>query len=44
MQHRILGYDNFSEKKKKKLAWIHELTMPTERPPLVDEVSASFCG
>jgi hypothetical protein len=26
------------------LAWIHEQTIPTERPPLIDEVSANFCG
>jgi hypothetical protein len=26
------------------VALAHERTMPTERPSLVDEVSASFCG
>jgi hypothetical protein len=34
-------------KKKKKLnsvAWVRERTVPTERPQLVGEVSANFCG
>jgi hypothetical protein len=26
------------------LAWVRERTIPTERPPLVCEVSANFCG
>jgi hypothetical protein len=26
------------------VAWVHERAMPTERPPLVGEVSANFCG
>jgi hypothetical protein len=26
------------------VAWIREWTVPTERPPLVGEVSANFCG
>jgi hypothetical protein len=29
---------------KKAMALIRERTIPTERPPLVDEVSANFCG
>jgi hypothetical protein len=30
--------------KKHSMAWVREQTIPTERPPLVDEVSANFCG
>jgi hypothetical protein len=26
------------------VAWVHEQTIPTERPPLVGEVNANFCG
>jgi hypothetical protein len=26
------------------VAWIRERTIPIERPPLVGEVSANFCG
>jgi hypothetical protein len=26
------------------MASVHERTIPTERPPLVGEVSANFCG
>jgi hypothetical protein len=26
------------------VAWVRERTVPTERQPLVDEVSANFCG
>jgi hypothetical protein len=26
------------------VAFVRERTMPTERPPLVDEVTANFCG
>jgi hypothetical protein len=26
------------------VAWVRELTVPTERPPLAGEVSANFCG
>jgi hypothetical protein len=26
------------------VAWVHERTIPTERPPLVGEISANFCG
>jgi hypothetical protein len=25
------------------VAWVHERTIPTERPPLVGEVSTKFC-
>jgi hypothetical protein len=30
--------------KKKSVVLVSKRTMPTERPPLVDEVSANFCG
>jgi hypothetical protein len=30
--------------KKYSMAWIRERTIPTERPPLLGEVSANFCG
>jgi hypothetical protein len=26
------------------MVWVRERTIPTERPPLVGEVSANFCG
>jgi hypothetical protein len=29
---------------KNSVAWVRERTIPTERPPLVREVSANFCG
>jgi hypothetical protein len=31
-------------KKLNSVALVRERTIPTERPPLVDEVSANFCG
>jgi hypothetical protein len=33
-----------NETKKNSVAWIRERTIPTERPPLVGEASANFCG
>jgi hypothetical protein len=30
--------------KKKSMVWVSEGTIPTERPPLVGEVIANFCG
>jgi hypothetical protein len=30
--------------KLKSMVWVHERTIPTERPPLVGEMSANFCG
>jgi hypothetical protein len=30
--------------KKNSLVWVRERTIPTERPPLVGEVNANFCG
>jgi hypothetical protein len=29
---------------KSSVAWVRERTTPTERPPLVCEVNANFCG
>jgi hypothetical protein len=26
------------------VAWVRERTIPTQRPPLVGEVNANFCG
>jgi hypothetical protein len=34
----------FILKKLNSVARVRELTIPTERPPLVGEVSANFCG
>jgi hypothetical protein len=31
-------------KKKNSMVWVRERTIPTERPPLVGEVIANFCG
>jgi hypothetical protein len=31
-------------KKLNSMIWVQEWTIPTERPPLVGEVSANFCG
>jgi hypothetical protein len=31
-------------KKLNSMVWVRERTIPTERPPLVDEVIANFCG
>jgi hypothetical protein len=31
-------------KKKNSMVWARERTIPTERPPLVGEVIANFCG
>jgi hypothetical protein len=32
------------KRKSNPVAWVRERTIPTERPPLVGEVSANFCG
>jgi hypothetical protein len=32
------------KKKINSMVWVRELTIPTERPPLVGEVIANFCG
>jgi hypothetical protein len=32
------------KKKLNSMVWVHERTIPTERPPLVGEVIANFCG
>jgi hypothetical protein len=38
--------DLYQTKTKKKTPWllVRKRTIPTELPPLVDEVSANFCG
>jgi hypothetical protein len=33
-----------TKKKKNSVAVVRKQTIPTERPPLVGEVSANFCG
>jgi hypothetical protein len=33
-----------TKQKKNSMVWVRERTIPTERPPLVGEVTASFCG
>jgi hypothetical protein len=38
----ILKYNNNYKKKNNSLALIRERTIPTERPPLVGEISANF--
>jgi hypothetical protein len=32
------------KKEKNSMVWVRERTIPTERPPLVGEVIANFCG
>jgi hypothetical protein len=34
----------FCKKQTNSMVWVRERTIPTERPPLVGEVSANFCG
>jgi hypothetical protein len=34
----------FNKNKTNSMVWVRERTIPTERPPLVDEVIANFCG
>jgi hypothetical protein len=38
------GNEEGGTKKLNSVAWVRERTVPTERPPLVGEVSANFCG
>jgi hypothetical protein len=33
-----------TKQKTNSMAWVRKRTIPTERPPLVGEVSANFCG
>jgi hypothetical protein len=33
-----------NKKKTNQVSWVRERTIPTERPPLVGEVSANVCG
>jgi hypothetical protein len=37
-------HDRQTKKRTKYVAWGCERTIPTERPPFVDEVSTNFCG
>jgi hypothetical protein len=39
-----LNYSNRLLKNLDSVAWVRERTIPIERPPLVGEVSANFCG
>jgi hypothetical protein len=39
-----LGSFNPVSIKKNSMVWVRERTIPTERPPLVGEVLANFCG
>jgi hypothetical protein len=41
---RNIGIPLTTLKKKNSVALVREGTIPTERPPLVGEVSANFCG
>jgi hypothetical protein len=44
-QGRILGFlDRMLVNNNNAMALVRERTTPTERPPLVGEVSANFCG
>jgi hypothetical protein len=38
------GAFTFTTNKTNSMAWVHERTIPTERPPLVGEISANFYG
>jgi hypothetical protein len=40
----IICYKDSLKLKLNSVAWVRELTIPTERPPLAGEVSANFCG
>jgi hypothetical protein len=40
----MLKFQTFLMKKINSVAVVRKRTIPTERPPLVDEVSANLCG
>jgi hypothetical protein len=40
----VLSHNSLQEKKKTPWPVFRQRTLPTERPPLVSEVSAKFCG
>jgi hypothetical protein len=44
MSRRQHMYTNIKIYKKNSMVWVSERTIPTERPPLVVEVIANFCG
>jgi hypothetical protein len=41
---RLIAFDKAEVKKKNSEALVRERTIPTDRPPLVSEVTANFCG
>jgi hypothetical protein len=41
---RVLQLCIVKELRRNSMAWVRERTVPTERPPLVGEVSANFCS
>jgi hypothetical protein len=50
-ESRLISYSdpwgiwvNIKQKKLNSMVWVRERTIPTERPPLVDEAIANFCG
>jgi hypothetical protein len=46
-QQRATGQKNiyiYKKTKQNSMVWVRERTIPTERPPLVGEVIANFCG
>jgi hypothetical protein len=38
------GDTSTNKKQTNSIVWVSERTIPTERPPLVGEVIANFCG
>jgi hypothetical protein len=40
----VTVYLSTTNKQTNSMAWVRERTIPTERPPLVGEVIANFCG
>jgi hypothetical protein len=40
----FLSLSKEKKKKKNSMVWVRERTIPTERPPLLGEVVANFCG
>jgi hypothetical protein len=44
MNNPYLVVNNKENKKLISVALIRKRTIPTERPPFVDELSANFCG
>jgi hypothetical protein len=42
--HLLLPYGLYKQTKLNSMVCVHERTIPTERPPLVGEMIANFCG